>query len=569
MKKIIYAALIFVLLFGLDSGALAQEPGKTEMKQLLKKFKNYRFGSIALYQITNITEIRKAVEQKNQASSGTQQVSDEAIKGIDDALKQQVQSEVKLGRSMDEIAANFIQANVNFNQADLTRAYNYYLAKESVASQEKIENIFVITSKPIKGEIPKTIIGMITSTDMSDKLEINLKNVSPSNIYTYDELRNFTLDTTNAAYSSTSMYDLVMNSFIQQNYRNRTIEMQGIGKPGFYAKRIFGVSSSLATNEADLTDYDIQSFLRISEEQPELMGLKQHELILSPDLLSWKMYNQPQYWDGSTMMVDSFGQSNSNLPSIGVELKYGLDDINYQSFWSERLTALALWKSMKLGFILPTAGWSNLSTDLFEQKRNLTYANLGVAGEFDFPIKVIPKSGLFRFGFSYVFGDAAESDYKVNNVDTNYVFREVDNNYLVRYHANLLYTFGVKIDDNYKFRFGVGGTVYSLERWYNDVSTNPETGLKEVNFKSYNSETIGGLTGRIEFIVTDVTTPYGATLQYFDGGLSGNIWMQIPIVKNAVALRLDAKGFSPLFRDNHSWEVGGVFTPMMRLVVNF
>jgi len=281
------------------------------------------------------------------------------------------------------------------------------------------------------------------------------------------------------------------------------------------------------------------------------------------------MYKKPAYLDGSAMVVDSFGQSNYDLPQLGVELKYGMDDINYQSFWSERLTAMALWKSMKLGFVLPTAGWSNLATDLFDQKRSLTYANLGVAGEFDFPIKVIPKSGLFRFGFSYVFGNAVESDYKINNVDTNYMYNEVDNNYLVRYHVNILYTFGIKIDESYKLRFGVGGTVYNLERWYNDVSTNDETGLKEVHFKNFNDETVGGLTGRVEIMVTDVTTPYGATLQYFDGAISGNIWMQIPIVKNAVALRLDAKGFSPLFRDNHSWEVGSIFTPMLRLIVNF
>jgi hypothetical protein len=566
MKKLIYAALIIVLLFSLDSQVQSQEPGKTEMKQLLKKFRNYRFGSVALYQITNIVEIRKAIEAKTQASSGVVQVSDDAIKGIDKNLLDIVQQNVKSGNSLDGTAQELINANTPFKQDELNKAYAYYQSKESIGAGEKIENIFVLTSKPTKGEIPKTIIGMITSTDMSDKLEQNLKNVNASNIYIYDELKEFKLDST---YSASNMYDLVLNSFIQQNIRNRTLEMQGIGKPGFYAKRIFGVTSSLASNESDLSDYDIQSYLRISDEQPELMGLKQHELILSPDLISWKMYDKPAYWDGNAMVVDSFGNSNLTLPYLGFELKYGLDDINYQSFWSERLSAMALWKSMKLGFVLPTSGWANLAKDLFDQRRNLTYSNLGVAGEFDFPVKVIPKSGLFKFGFSYVFGDAQVAEYKNRKLDTNYVYVDGDNDYLIRYHANLMYTFAIKIDEDYKIRFGVGGTVYNLERWYNDVRVNNETGKKELHFRNFNSETIGGLTGRVEFIVTNVTTPYGATLQYFDGALSGNIWMQIPIVKNAVALRLDAKGFAPLFRDEHSWEVGGIFTPMMRLVVNF
>jgi hypothetical protein len=333
-----------------------------------------------------------------------------------------------------------------------------------------------------------------------------------------------------------------------------------------------------------MNDYDIQSFLRISEEQPDLMGLKQHELIVSPDLISWKMYDKPGWfdYDAGIFMIDSFASSNLNLPTLGIELKYGLDEINYQSFWSERLTAYALWKSIKLGLILPTSGWSNLASDMFDQNRNLTHAGIGVAGEFDFPVKVIPKSGLFHFSFGYVFGDAAQSKYKNVNLSPD-AYTTIDeykilfnndlkryNNYLVRYNAQLLYTFAVAVDDDYMLRFGVGGTVYNVEQWYNDLVENEVTGDRDFNHKMFKSETIGGLTGKVELMVTNVTTPYGASLQYFDEGLSGGIWLQIPIVKNLVALRFDAKGFSPVFRDeNHQWEVGGIFTPMARVIVNF
>jgi len=330
-----------------------------------------------------------------------------------------------------------------------------------------------------------------------------------------------------------------------------------------------------------MSSYDIQSYLRISEEQPHLMGLKQHELIVSPDLISWKMYNPPLYWDGNEYILDSLGNANSDLPVLGLELRYGLDDINYQSLWSERLTALALWKSIKLGLVLPTNGWSSMSNDLFEQERNLTHAGIGVAGEFDFPFKVIPKSGLFRLSFSYVFGDAETSNYKGVNLNPN-AYNSIDEykmlvnqdvnkytDYLIRYHAQLLYTFGIAIDDDYKFRFGVGGTVYNAEMWHNYLDS-AETGNLDFFNRNYDNEVIGGLTGRVEFLATNVTTPWGASLQYFDEGLSGNIWLQIPIIKNLLAIRFDAKGFSPVFRDeDYAWETGALFTPMIRAIVTF
>ena len=78
------------------------------------------------------------------------------------------------------------------------------------------------------------------------------------------------------------------------------------------------------------------------------------------------------------------------------------------------------------------------------------------------------------------------------------------------------------------------------------------------------------MMGKIDFMVTNVSTPYGITVQYFDQAVSGDIWLQIPVYKNIYALRLDAKGFAPIFRDSgHEWEVGSIFTPMVRLIANF
>ena len=68
----------------------------------------------------------------------------------------------------------------------------------------------------------------------------------------------------------------------------------------------------------------------------------------------------------------------------------------------------------------------------------------------------------------------------------------------------------------------------------------------------------------------NISTPYGASVQYFDEGLGVNAWLQIPIIQNTFALRLDAKGYFKAFKDNpRAWEKKSVFIPMARFIVNF
>ncbi len=567
MKKILLSLLILCL--GVASTSFAQEPSKTELENILRGFKNYRFGTISLYQIQNISEVKRAIELKQQSKSAIK-IDDAILKSADPRLVKLVENQVNAGSDINGITNEILKRGLPLPQkGELDQLYNYYKAK-TIGGGPKIDKVFIITSRPKKGQIPSVVIGMIVSKNPSSNLEKNLKRVGKSDVFTYDELKQFVLDST---FSANNMYDLMMNSLIQQNYELKTLEMQGIGTPGWFAPKIFGGTQSIVSNESNMTNYDIQKFLRISDEQPEDMGLKRNEFIVSPDLISWKMYKVPGYfdYDANSFVVDSFGTANADLPELGIELKYGIDDIGYNSFWSERLTALALWQSMKLGVILPTAGWSNLSTDLFEQDRKLTHAGIGIAGEFDFPFKVIPKSGLFHFGFAYVFGNAIESGYKNRDLHPDtYQYTDGDNDYLIRFNADLHYTFALQIDENYMLRFGVGGTIYNVERWYNKVVTNSETGKKEINYLNFNNQNIGGLSGKMEFMATSVATPYGASVQYFDEGLSGSIWLQIPIVKNTLSLRLDAKGYSPVFRDQkHDWEIGSYFTPMARIILVF
>ena len=83
-------------------------------------------------------------------------------------------------------------------------------------------------------------------------------------------------------------------------------------------------------------------------------------------------------------------------------------------------------------------------------------------------------------------------------------------------------------------------------------------------------ETVGGLSGKIEIMAKNIATPYGAAVQYFDEALMANLWLQIPVIENTLALRIDAKGYFVAFREDvHAWENSSVFTPMARVIVNF
>jgi len=152
------------------------------------------------------------------------------------------------------------------------------------------------------------------------------------------------------------MYDLLVNAFLQGNVEDRTLEAQGIGTLiTFFAPKA-GITKSLLNKEGVVSSFDIQMFKRISEGQAYDITDKFNELIVSPDLISWRRYDYPQlvYSDGFIDTIDRI--TNYELPKYGVELKYGAEAINYPSFWSERLTLNAIWQGVKLGIILPTNG---------------------------------------------------------------------------------------------------------------------------------------------------------------------------------------------------------------------
>ena len=548
------------------------EATRTEMEQILGRFSNYRFGNISIFRLKNIGDIRKALKLRQEKAAGVQ-INEEILKTVEQAILKIIEDGVLADESMREILqAIDARGFTPPEQSIMEQLYQYYKLKHQGAAEARPENAYLITTRAKPGEIPEFIIALIISYNASGDMENQLKSIGPGDIYTYDEMKNFQLDTT---FSANNLYDLMVNALVQRNVENKTIEAQGIGNAQWFARKIFGNTETPFLNEADLSSYDVQKILRVSEGEPFNFGIKQNELILSPDWILWRRFPQPGYYDEASgkFIVDTTLNSNSDLPLVGLELKYGIDCINYTSFFSERVTLSALWQNVKLGLILPTDGWASIGKNVFDINRKLTYAGFGLAGSFDFPIKVIPKSGVFHFDFGYVLGDAKESKYKSRNIDTlTYTpWRTIANrdfDYLIRGNIQAYYTFGVQIDNNYLFRFGLGGTFYQVEQWYYDLDT--ANLRRRLVFKKYDEKSVGDVSIRVDFMSTDIATPFGANVQYFNGGIGGGVWLQVPIIRNTLYLRLDGRGYFVPFKDKpDEWENKGYFIPMARFILTF
>lgn len=271
------------------------------------------------------------------------------------------------------------------------------------------------------------------------------------------------------------------------------------------------------------------------------------------------------------------------------------------------MTLNVMWQSNKFGIVLPTNGWSSLATDVFSAQRKLTHAGLGIYGSLDFPIKLVNQGGVFNFNGSYVFGPAA-----TNPVSTQFMFagrnasgqsdsasyRSLDLSYLPRFHAQAHYSFAVDIDRTAFFRFKLGATMYVIQRFAeleqqngNDENGRPiyEKKNRQIDQYSYDdlsilnrfdqlkiaamnglqgSEVVAGLSGRIEFMNRSRTVPWGASMQFFDGSISGDVWAQVPVV-NGFDLRIMAQYFQVALRDPKPWEEQTIVQPSLQMLFNF
>lgn len=572
-KLTLVVVIISALLISIPEKSNAQvgdESFRMKLESILFNFKNYRFSNISVYSLRDQRDVRRIIRERDEALAlGEMGVTadEDCLKGVDNVILQTIESGVNDGSNPGQIQRNLFARGLPVPE-NFDCIFNYYRSKD-VGLIPQVRNVYIVTTrKPREALTPNTIIAMIVSYSDDRSLARNINRPSPTNVYTYPELKEHKLNS--ADFRAENLYDLLMNSFLQGNVDDKTLEAQGIGTfISFFAPKA-GVTKSLISNESVVQSSDIQLFKRISEGQAFDMTDKFHEVIVSGDLISWRQYDYPiiYYPDGYLDTLDR--RTNLALPKFGLEMKYGIESINYPSFWSERLTVSAIWEAVKLGIILPTNGWSNISTDVYNLERRLTHAGVGIAGEADFPFAVIPKSGVFNANFGYVFGDAEEGPRKRKLSPDTYVTNFDDLDYLIRFNAQLHYTFGVAIDRDYMIRFGLGGTIYNVEKWYNKLDEDPETRRNLISYERLKDETIGGISGRLDFMARGLTTPFGVSAQYFDEGIYTNIWLQVPIVANTFSLRLDAKGFFKAIADKpREWEHKSVFLPMARFIVNF
>ncbi len=572
LKKILILVVSIVIIATLKPSvvsAQSEESFRMQLESILYSFKNYRFSNISVWQVKDIKDIRKIIKQRDEAESlgdagGT--VSAECLKGVDNAILQLIQAEVNNGNSSSGIARTIMGRGLTPPPVDQFECIVKYYESLVSGPSKQIQNAYIVSTRKGKDElVPNTIIALIVTFEDKPDIKSNVNNVGPANTFTQPELKEYSLDP--KEYKSSNLYGLLENAFMQGAVRDVTLEAQGVGTLIYWFPPQAGVTTTLMEKESEISSKDVQIFKRVSEGSALDIKYKTDELVISPDLISWRKYPNPivTYDDGFVDSADPV--ANKRLPLYGVELKYGLDGINYPSFWSERLTLSAVWQGVKLGVVLPTNGYSSLSKDLFSTERKMTYAGVGLAGEADFPLAVIPKSGIFNANFSYVFGDAKESfAYKPDVLTGDVNVNSAD--YLVRFNAQLHYTFGVAIDGDYMLRFGLGGTMYVMEKWFNNVTYNEELRENVINYEMLEEESIGGVSGKVEFMSKSSATPYGASLQYFDEGLYTNLWLQVPLVENSFSLRFDAKGYFKAFTNTpRKWENKSVFIPMVRFIV--
>lgn len=572
-KKILILVVSIVIIATLkptEINAQSEESFRMQLESILYSFKNYRFSNISVWQVKDIKDIRKIIKQRDEAESlgdAGGNVSAECLKGADNAILQLIQAEVSNGNNAAGISRTIMGRGLTLpERTQFECIVKYYESLITGGQSKQIQNAYIVSTRKGKEElVPNTIIALIVTFEDKSDIKSNVNGVGPANTFTYPELKEYSLDP--KEYKSSNLYGLLENAFMQGAVRDVTLEAQGVGTLIYWFPPKAGVTKTLMAKETEISSKDVQIFKRVSDGSALDIKYKTDELVISPDLISWRKFPNPivTYEDGFIDSTDPV--ANRRLPLYGVELKYGLDGINYPSFWSERLTLSAVWEGVKLGIVLPTNGYSSIGKDLFSTERRLTYAGVGLAGEADFPMAVIPKSGIFNANFSYVFGNAKEEfAFKPDVITGGVNINSLD--YLVRFNGQLHYTFGVAIDEDYMLRFGLGGTMYVMEKWYNNVVFNEELRENSINFEMLESETIGGVSGKIEFMAKNASTPYGASVQYFDEGLYTNLWLQVPLVENSFSLRFDAKGYFKAFTNTpHKWENKSVFIPMLRFIV--
>ncbi len=553
IKANISRRLLFLIAVIISVGSsnyeLYAQRSAAQIRSILSNFKSWRYSNVSCWQINGeelsaVTEVLVVPPSKPPGLADWEKNNRSIVAAVQESVDEQ-------GCDPDPKEVEGALKGKGKITAEVTSCINYYikLAKSNCLT---FKSAYMVTSRYVQGDTNLLVYGLVTSQSNQAKASANLgKSVE---VRLASELERISAPGTSP---SANLLDYLKTLVIQQSCTDVTAPVQGIGEDDWMPKKI-GVTKLVA-------DDNVQQYLRITEGQPQLFYAANELTLGFLDLLRFRHYE---------LRLDDNGQAidtiyNKFLPKYGFELKYGLDEINYPSLWSERMNANIMWESYKLGVVLPTAGWSKLSHDVFNTDRRLTNAGFGVNGAFDFPMKIINESGVFNFSASYVFGDPASNP--TPGPDMN----KAGQSYLPRVYMQGYYSFAINIDESYLFRFKFGGTYYSMERW-KDTMIKDMRGRDSVsllrpytdNTNGHSVENIGGISAKIEYMTLSNTVPWGVSAQFFDGSILGNVWLQVPVSKE-FAVRGDARIFRTVTRDPHDWEKETLFIPSLQFVVNF
>ncbi len=288
---------------------------------------------------------------------------------------------------------------------------------------------------------------------------------------------------------------------------------------------------------------------------------------------------------------------NQPHPKWGFEVRNNFDEINYPSIWGGRMTVSAVLENIKIGAILPsfrfgeTIGESGIGSN----PQNIV-GGYGAAMSGDFAFPLMDNSGLFTFYTSYTFSESstdkmlAQKDVFHINPDSTlsaaFNGETGETGYLMRYAALGYYSFGFYADKDaqHMFRIKVGGGAYGVDTYKRQIdisdtlafieALNTETSEGQPDtlrtyYKSSNSvESRGGVAARIEYMRGGTKYPFGAAIQYFDGSLLSNVWLQFAVGEQ-FDLKLEGKFFTPIFREPRLWESESLVVPSLTVKYHF
>lgn len=560
--------LTLVASVGIVASNAQDQSYEGKYKNSLKSLSNYRYGDISVFRV----EGQLFTDISNLLNPPLPPDTTGAVKRLEESnftLFDEIRKAVRRSSSADKVVELLVEkqgfSSEEVADRDVQTVIERFLQDKEYQSS-LFKSAYIVTTKYQRGDDGANLVVVALIKTRVTPAGNTVKDLS--SVSNNDIIPRYSLTKLSPPANSSvpgKLYDYLKSQVIQNNVTNVTLEAQGIDDPDTrFVRQVFG-------NSVQVSEDDVQQFIKITNGIP-VSYVGPNEVTLSAaDLIAYRRYApDPTPKIITSVELDSNGEEttverevvtyNARLPLYGFELRYGLEDINYPSIWSERMSLNAVWSQARLGVILPTSGWSSLSTSL-GSPRTMTNAGFGVNANVEVPIKLIAQSGVFNIAASYVFDDAVKSDHQRFD---QLVQRNFD--HLVRFHAQLQYTFAVRIDDYNLVRMRLGGTAYQMERWTDLDSV--VNGKPSKVFSKYDSEFIGGVSGKIEFMNTSWSTPLGASLQYFDESILINTWLQFQASQN-LGFRIDANVFTPIFRDARAWENDAVFMPSLRAILNF